>query len=674
MHAVRRTARLTLAVCALALAGASAAHAAPPPANAKWTQATIPSTGGVKLHADVLRPKNLPAGRKTPVIVSIGPYFNHSGQTGPLGPVEDTPYNPATADGPSDRFYDYIKGAKVLERGYTWVQVDLRGFGGSTGCLDWAGPGEQADVRAAVQWAATRSFSTGKVGMYGKSYDGVTGLIGVKLRPKGLKAVVAQEPVYDLYRYLYMNRTRYLNSVATPNLYNTIAATPGPITDQLAYNLNSVVGTPPGCPAENFLAQQEQNHGAAYWKPRNLITGLRGKRTPLFLTQGLLENNTKPDGMRDAFNAVKGPKRAWFGMWDHVRGNDRDPDRNNRLKMGRPGWFDETMQFYDRYLKGKKAKKRYPRIALETNDGKWRPESVWPPRDAFRATAKLKTGTYSDDGLNNGSGDGGTPPFGLGVWTFSPRFGHEVRIAGTPRASVDTNAQPGANLYVDVYDVGPDNKATILSRGAYLLKGPGRVAFNLYDQDWVFAKGHRIGVLITGGQAEWWSQPPTGQQVKVRSASLSLPYLGCQRNQRTVGAPSTRLEDYRDVAPFSVSAQTIAAGTSSAFPIPAALTRCGKSGGPRKCLDRRKFRFKIGQPKHGRIVKVTVYVNGRKRFVKTGHRVTRVTLKRLPKGVFTVTIVARSNEGQETISVRRYRGCKKSRPHTHVVNQHSHGK
>ena len=50
--------------------------------------------------------------------------------------------------------------------------------------------------------------------MYGKSYDGVTGLIGVNHRPPGLAAVVSQEPVYDLYRYLYGDGIRRLNSVA----------------------------------------------------------------------------------------------------------------------------------------------------------------------------------------------------------------------------------------------------------------------------------------------------------------------------------------------------------------------------------------------------------------------------------------------------------------------------
>ena len=77
------------------------------------------------------------------------------------GPVEGTPYTPAGEAGPSARFFDFINGAKLMEKGYTWVQVDLRGFGGSSGCLDWAGPGEQADVKSAVEWAARQPWSTG---------------------------------------------------------------------------------------------------------------------------------------------------------------------------------------------------------------------------------------------------------------------------------------------------------------------------------------------------------------------------------------------------------------------------------------------------------------------------------------------------------------------------------
>src|SRR4051812_42836957 len=313
---------LALTIALIALAAPAVAAADPPPPGSTWSQASITEPDGTVLHADVLRPAQLPPGRKTPVIVSVGPYFNHSGQTGPAGPVEDTPFDPTADAGPSARFFDFVEGAKLMERGYSFVTVDLRGFGGSSGCLDWGGPGEQADVKSAVEWAAAQPWSTGRGGMYGKSYDAVTGLIGAVSKPNGLAAVVAQEPVYDLYRYLYSNGVRFENSAATPALYDAIAATPGPLGDDPLYNVNGA--TDPACLATNYASQQDSNHDSDYWRARDLIHRAKDVTTPLFLTQGFLENNTKPDGAYDFFNAVRGPKRAWFGMWDHVRGNDTD--------------------------------------------------------------------------------------------------------------------------------------------------------------------------------------------------------------------------------------------------------------------------------------------------------------------------------------------------------------
>src|SRR3954468_1369382 len=141
-----------LAILAVA-AFPAAASAADVPPNATWTEATIPSTAGAGPPPDTRPPKALKAPDKTPVTPSIGPYFNHSGQTGPAGPVENSSYDPAgPSTGPSDRFLDFVTGAKLMERGYTYMMVDLRGFGGSTGCLDWAGPGEQSDVVESVKW------------------------------------------------------------------------------------------------------------------------------------------------------------------------------------------------------------------------------------------------------------------------------------------------------------------------------------------------------------------------------------------------------------------------------------------------------------------------------------------------------------------------------------------
>jgi hypothetical protein len=85
------------------------------------------------------------------------------------------------------------------------------------------------------------------------------------------------------------------------------------------------------------------------------------------------------------------------------------------------------------------------------------------------------------------------------------------------------------------------------------------------------------------------------------------------------------------------------------------------------CIDRRRFSFRIGQPRAGSIVKVVAYVNGRRVKRVTGPRVTRLTLRRLPKGNFRVRIVATTDRGSKTVSMRRYRGCKKGRPRTRVV-------
>ena len=86
----------------------------------------------------------------------------------------------------------------------------------------------------------------------------------------------------------------------------------------------------------------------------------------------------------------------------------------------------------------------------------------------------------------------------------------------------------------------------------------------------------------------------------------------------------------------------------------------------KSCIDRRKFTFRIHQPKRGRVVSVVAYVNGKRVKTVRGRRVTRLTLKRLPRRTFTVRIVATTNRGSRTVSKRRYSGCKKSRPRTTV--------
>ena len=553
-------------------------------AGATWTQAQIKSGDGTLLHADVLRPKGAGTADKTPVIVSIGPYFNHSGQTSAAAPAENTTYYPIGEKGigPSDRFEDFVKGADLMKKGYTYVMVDLRGFGASQGCPDWGGPGEQGDVKAAVEWAATQPWSTGLVGTYGKSYDAETGLIANALHPAGLAATVTQEPVYDDYRYLYGDGMRRENAIATPGLYDAIAATPGPLADDPSYNQNSL--TTPDCLASNYAAQaSNDDHNSDYWKARNLIAKVKGSTVPLFLTQGTTENNTAPDGTAEFLASHNGFQRGWLGPWEHVRGNETCIDGDGstgcsdypvgRLKEGRHGWFDEVMGFYDLFLKNTEPSTQYPPFAIQTNDGKWRGEATWPPADAKAYTTTLKAGSYMDLAQSSGYGDTGQPGAQPGAWTISPPLPYEVHLAGAPVATVDvTTSAPNANLVVDLYDLDGTGVGPLVSRQGFLVRNAGanqKITLHMMSSDWKFVAGHRIGVRVTDNNQEWWiAAAPSGQPVTVNGGSIDLPFLKFQRPNVIEGDPGVQLATYLT---HTEDASAELATSTAAFGLPPVL-------------------------------------------------------------------------------------------------------
>jgi predicted acyl esterase len=606
---VRRVLVVTLALAAtVASLTPAPARAADPPPGSVWSEEYFPSGDGTLLHADVLRPAHLPRDARTPVIVTASPYMNHSGGLG----VRDPDYDPL-AEGPSPRFFDFLTQAKVFQRGYTYVMVDLRGFGGSAGCNDWGGPGEQMDVKATIEWAATRPWSTGKVAHYGKSYDAWTGLMALAQRPRGLAAVVSMEPVVDGYRYLYMNRVRFANSVGTPAGFQATDASPGAATDTPTYQLSGADANlaTPGCYATNIAFQQNPDPAPAYWGARNLVFAVRGVKTPTFMTQGFLETNTKPDAVFTLWNNLAGPNRAWFGQFDHIRGND--VDATGTLLIGRAGFLDEVMRFLDHHVRGlplaEAPTHRDPPVVVQSFDGRWRSEREWPPADTRFLTSPLSPGSYSDTASNSGTANQQTPP-GDGVWTFSQPLATDAHVAGTPRVSVNVETLvPEANLVANVYDVGPNGNATLMSRGAYLLPGSGAYAFELYGQDWVLPAGHRIGVLLSSSNQEWWLHVPSLAPVTIASASISLPFLEFRRDRFIDGRRGARLAEFTSLAPFVVAAGTIAAAQRR-FELPRALRRRPASGASARNRGRVRATARIGRLKRNGRTRVVV-VHGR---------------------------------------------------------------
>ncbi len=550
----------------------------------------------------MIRKQGVPANERQPVIMAIGPYFAHIGQS-----IEDA--DPLRS-GPNVYYKELLSEGKPLDRGYTLVQVDLRGFGASEGCNDFGGKGEQADVKAAVEWAASQPWSNGNVGMFGKSYDGWTLAMGLATKPKGLSAVVIQAPIISGYRALYMNGVHYgLGWYATPALYQSGDALPPTVFDSPEYILHSALGLNPLCYALNIALQTglaDRDDSAGFWDERDLIPRASGSDVPTLWEHGFLDANAKPDNFLDVYSTLRGPRRVWAGQWQH--------DRPTEELVGRKGFYEESMRWFDRYVKGLPEDQAPVGSdpGAEIEDGgtqRWRAEAQWPPAD----TVVHKLDVRPD-----------------GRWSMSPRLPHDVHLAGTPRLTLDVglSGQRG-NVFARVYDIAPDLRAQLLTRGAHAVRGSGTIAYDLYPQDWTFKAGHRIGVVMLPADEEWFMPLPSLGTVTRRSGSLALPFLRYTRSSFLPGR-KTKVEQNR---PPGLDVTTVMAGAETAFDVPPALVDPPSAplpvaGRPRltvafKRLDRRRVRIS-GRGPAGLKLRVQVTAVGRKRALV----VRRVTIGR----------------------------------------------
>ena len=84
--------------------------------------------------------------------------------------------------------------------------------------------------------------------------------------------------------------------------------------------------------------------------------------------------------------------------------------------------------------------------------------------------------------------------------------------------------------------------------------------------------------------------------------------------------------------------------------------------GKKKCMSRRSFKIRLKEPKGDALRSAEVFLNGKRIQVRTGKRLTApINLKGLPKGRYTVKIVAKTVLGKTIQGKRKYRTCAKKR-------------
>ncbi len=162
----------------------------------------VPMRDGTILYADVYRPA---AGGPVPVLLTRTPY--DKSLVGALGNTLDP--------------------LRAARAGYAVVVQDTRGRWASEGEF-YAFRHEAADGYDTVEWCAAQPWSTGKVGMFGRSYVGLTQWQAALARPPHLTAIVPTITAADYHEgwtyqggafELGFNLSWTLNTLATNTLW-----------------------------------------------------------------------------------------------------------------------------------------------------------------------------------------------------------------------------------------------------------------------------------------------------------------------------------------------------------------------------------------------------------------------------------------------------------------------
>jgi hypothetical protein len=162
--------------------------------------------------------------------------------------------------------------------------------------------------------------------------------------------------------------------------------------------------------------------------------------------------------------------------------------------------------------------------------------------------------------------------------------------------------------------------------------------------------------------AAGWTADPCSFDVKQRSRpSRSSGVAGSLRNVTdiTLDLDQMRLDPSRPISLAGIDADT-----PVTWHLHSSNGNLTVGPGGSRCIDRRKFRFKLHRPRGSRVVRVAVYVGRKLALRRRGHDIRTVAIRRLPRGRFTVRIVTTYSTGKRRISTRTYRGCRKGRPRT----------
>ncbi|MBV7694351.1 Xaa-Pro dipeptidyl-peptidase [Streptomyces sp. TRM70350] len=418
-----------------------------------------------RVAVDIVRPRE-PAqqGRKVPVIMEASPYYSCCGR--------GNESQRKTYDAQGDvvqmpLYYDNY----FVPRGYAFVAVDLAGTSRSDGCVDVGGRSDVQSAKAVVDWlngrgqayttrtgttrAKAATWTNGRTGMIGKSWDGTIANGVAATGVEGLETIVPIGAISSWYDYYFAKGAPLYDS--------------GP--DWLSNYVNS-----PDARAKCAAVQQRLVDGAPrtgdwtpLWTERDHVRAASRVRASVFLVHGMQDLNVRMQHVGPWWDALARngvERKIWLSQTGHV-----DP-----FDFRRATWVETLHRWFDHELLGyDNGVDREPMADIERHPDQWVTSKVWPPRGTDTVhlnpakgdqpgvgTLGLRPGkgteTFTDDPRHSetdwASQIDHTTPDKAGFVTRP--LTRDLRLSGSSEVTVTaTPTTPTAHLSAVLVDLGP---------------------------------------------------------------------------------------------------------------------------------------------------------------------------------------------------------------------------
>lgn len=474
---------------------------------------------------------------------------------------------------------DSIRHPYFAGHGYASIRVDMRGSGDSDGILyDEYLPQEQEDALEVLDWIAAQPWSTGSVGMIGKSWGGFNGLQVAARRHPALKTIITLCSTDDRYAddVHYMGGCILASDMlwwaSTMLAYNARPADPRIVGEEWREKwLERLEKTPPF--VEEWMRHQRRD---SYWKQGSVCENYADIDIPVFAVGGWADGYT--NAIFRLLEGLPGPKKGLVGPWAHEYPEVAVPGPAI-------GFLQECLRWWDYWLKGKETgimaepmlrawmqESVPPETDYDNRPGRWVAESVWPSpntnphhlwlndmelsEQAPVQTQEIIVSSVQQHGLYAGvwcpfgqPGDYASDQRledGLAVTFTSKPLKAPLEILGFPEVIVELASNcPQALIAVRLCDVAPDGSSTLITWGMLNLTHrdshefpvplePGErytVQVRLNANGYQLPVGHRLRVALspTFWPHAWPSPEPVTLTVFTgENTRLSLPVRTAQ--------------------------------------------------------------------------------------------------------------------------------------------------